>query len=156
MTSPPPYLPDECLAIRREGQRCDGTVVALQNTDALAAPQVPDPDPTVRRGREELQSADVWMKLNQTEREASQLSDMALQPAVPVLHYSLQEGIRRSIVNKREMISKQLKFWFLQNSLYNTRRPFQVVCAVLLQNIPQLDGAVTTSYKHDNKYSLPL
>lgn len=70
-------LPDECLAVRREGQRCDGTVVALQNTYALAAPQVPDPDPAVRRGREELQPVDVWMKLNQTEREAVQLSDMA-------------------------------------------------------------------------------
>lgn len=64
-----PHLPDECLAIRREGQRCDGTVVALQNTDALAGPQIPDTDPTVNRGREELQPADVRMKLNQTEKD---------------------------------------------------------------------------------------
>lgn len=102
----PPHLPDECLAIRREGQRCDGTVVALQNTDALAGPQIPDTDPTVDRGREELQPADVWMKLNQTEK------DMAFKHGITTSCASiasLQEGIIRFIEHKREMISKQFK-----------------------------------------------
>lgn len=53
-----------------------------------------------------------------------------------------------------EMISKQIQFWkIFQYLLYNARWSFQIVCAVLLHNIPQLDGAITTTYEHNNNSS---
>lgn len=58
-------VPDHGVPIGAEAERGDSAVVALQHTHTLTGAQVPQPDATVLRGGEELQSADVWVELDQ-------------------------------------------------------------------------------------------
>lgn len=58
-------LPDHGATIGAEAERSDCTEVTLQHTHTLTGAQIPQPNATVQRGGEQLQSVDVWVKLDE-------------------------------------------------------------------------------------------
>lgn len=65
-------VPDHGAPISAEAEGSDGAVVALQHAHTLTGAQVPHPNAAVQGGGEELQAADVWVKLNQAAQKQQQ------------------------------------------------------------------------------------